>query len=67
VVVAGDAVGIPSPERDADHLDVVAEEHDRIAAENEKAAEVAEAAEAAATAAGFPPVLIHHDIQPAVS
>ena len=67
VVVAGDAVGSTSPERDADHLDIVAEEHDRIAAENEKAAEVAEAAEAAATAAGFPPVLIHHDVQPAVS
>ena len=66
-VVAGDAVGIRSSEGDADHLDVVAEEHDRIAAENEKAAEVAEAAEAVATAAGFPPVIIHHNVQPAVS
>ena len=66
-VVAGDAVGITSSEGDADHLDVVAEEHDRIAAENEKAAEVAEAAEAVATAAGFPPVIIHHNVQPAVS
>ena len=66
-VVAGNAVGSTSPEGDADHLDVVAEEHDRIAAANEKAAELAEAAEAAATAAGFPPVVIHHDVQPAVS